>query len=294
MEEAKQYNDEEAWMLESWQEALRWRPVLTGADVDHLDALSKKIKPDPLNPFSPISPRIRKLIESFVFDYYPDKPFPFIPKSFETRLTSLLIECAYLNYRCRQLHITKTEFDVLAHEVERLKKGGQRKEALFQVGVAVRRRYLEYAIALSLGGQSNCVDKDIIEQGNIACHRASGSADTALMTLGYLSEDRERQIYQELYGDESFHSPCDHLPKIIARTINSHAAIRTLKCANNGALSASRRKVFEDAVSEMYELWNNGSQSAEEFEALKRPQELIRELEVLMEEIIELDRIRKR
>lgn len=147
------------------------------------------------------------------------------------RVASLRVENAFLKEKCRFLNLhrglndSKTLdhkdqetmlADLKAHQTmhkrnqdiinSMMKCNGQLEERevdrhpLFEVGVAVRKRFLEEARAKFPQHRIDHPGQACIDEGNAAVYHANGSADAALLITGQMSLEWGTGIFQEIYS----------------------------------------------------------------------------------------------
>jgi hypothetical protein len=82
------------------------------------------------------------------------------------------------------------------------------REPLVQIGVKIRRRFLEHGKQQFINGTYMDVggieDQEIIEAGNRAAHHANIAADTSLYRLGFLDVEsrKDQQLYASIYWNK--------------------------------------------------------------------------------------------
>ncbi|KAB8297124.1 hypothetical protein EYC80_002508 [Monilinia laxa] len=164
-------------------------------------------------------------------------------------------------------------------------KEWEKKRLLFDVGVAVRKRFFEQSKAiLPHRKDQEGPDYRIIREGNEACHRGDAIADAALFELGLLSGADNIIAYHDLYL-------CDlhqihKSPQEFTKAIGYWASIATIE-----ATTASERHRIEalECLTSIMGLWNNAS-TAEEFKTSFVGNNSLYHLRELSRSIIRIDR----
>lgn len=86
-------------------------------------------------------------------------------------------------------------------------------EPLVRIGAAVRLRHLEQAREAIMHIHLEAVDRDIIDRGKIAAHRANGAADSVLFQLGLVPKDHlavATRTFERLYKCPSLQYELDY------------------------------------------------------------------------------------
>ncbi|RAL58550.1 hypothetical protein DID88_003998 [Monilinia fructigena] len=164
-------------------------------------------------------------------------------------------------------------------------KEWEKKRLLFDVGVAVRKRFFEQSKAILPHRKAKeGPDCRIIREGNEACHRGDAIADAALFELGLLSGADNIVAYHDLYlcGLHQIYTS----PQEFTKAIGYWASIATVD-----ATTASERHRVEalECLTSITGLWNN-TLTAEEFKASFVGNTSLYRLRELSRSIIRIDR----
>ena len=73
------------------------------------------------------------------------------------------------------------------------------RQPLYQIGVAIRRRFLEHAKTPVFGTSREDLDQSIIDEGNSAAHEGNGTADASLFFADDVDHESISEIFDILY-----------------------------------------------------------------------------------------------
>ncbi|KAF8852477.1 hypothetical protein BDZ45DRAFT_807437 [Acephala macrosclerotiorum] len=173
--------------------------------------------------------------------------------------------------------------------VKELKKEIKQQKPLVEVGAAVRLRFLEQARESVFELPKSDVNKDLIQDGNIAAHRANGDRDAAMFNSNLVAEedyDDMKEIFRELYEAKPSNYPC-YAPKM-TRLTDCEATLKTLKGVSDSKAATNKRKEHGDLAKRLIKMYN--SMSDRDFESSNTVRDLLEELEQLIDKIVNIDR----
>lgn len=104
-----------------------------------------------------------------------------------------------LEFRTQQIHCLGETIRDFTFEIEDLKEERENRRPLFEVGIAVRTRFLLKTTEIVKSYQLSSQDIELIKRGSRAMYNGNGSADEALLITGVLSEKRWGPIFEHLY-----------------------------------------------------------------------------------------------
>ncbi|KAJ8065637.1 hypothetical protein OCU04_006312 [Sclerotinia nivalis] len=153
---------------------------------------------------------------------------------------------AELRARC------KWYWDLLQASNQTKKSGGiseaewAKRKPLFDVGVAVRKRFLEQSKSTLPYREAQSVpDHTIIREGNERCHRGNAIADAALFEFGFLTGPDNETAYRDVYHIWADDVANHHQEIIEAMEL----------CANIGTVKATRAS--QEYRNEAFQCWNS-------------------------------------
>ncbi|KAG4030285.1 hypothetical protein MFRU_012g00300 [Monilinia fructicola] len=164
-------------------------------------------------------------------------------------------------------------------------KEWEKKRVLFEIGVAVRKRFFEQSKSILPHRQAQeGPDHRIIKQGNEACHRGDAIADAALFELGLLSGADNIIAYQDLYLCELHRIRT--FPQEVTEALGYWASISTVEAT---AASEIHRVEASECFGSIINLWND-SPTVEEFKARFVGVSSLLNLRQLSRSIVNIDR----
>jgi hypothetical protein len=189
------------------------------------------------------------------------------------------------------------EFETLAQESQQLKRELEVKEPLYQVGLDVRLRFLEYARESISGVDPRNLDQGVIARGYNATHRGRGEADNAALSClrGAVPTAHLDALFIDLY-----HCPTSRYlnwtePKL-RQALNYQASIRTLTIQNHSLNRPIRER--QSAMEHFQFIWETYERFRGSFQSIgdATRSEIERRLVILKEltaRILIADRLNK-
>lgn len=192
-------------------------------------------------------------------------------------------------YATMKTKATYRKIEELEEKVKVLEEERVTVEPLIEVGVAVRKRFLEQARSTIYSGEERGrANRKVIKEGNDRCHRAYRLADAALFRLSYLSGSDDKGLYCDIYTGWPLEN-ITNSPTGLLQALDYYANIQTVQIINDGTTFQNHRKEALGCWGSLLEFWNAHA-DVEIFNANEDVAAWISQLHDLQAQIIRIDR----